>query len=528
LLFFLSCYAVVTGRSADTAYVKGKLIDVLEVETDGAVFPQNKTFRFKDPIPNNIRGKKVATSLIENEGVLQVKFTDKCDIYIAYANNKLKHEGWVYTGKEFAISSARNYFIYKLKYENAGQWVNIPHKPNTKSAPTLLFADQIRWVDHKEVPGVVIAKVDVLKDTHLTNPTITILPDGDYLAAISGAFYKKGDKRATSFFLSSDGGKTWKTQSKNSLEINYANLFVHRDELYIMGTRAPRKEVIISKSEDKGKTWTQPKTKNNGVILSGKYHSAPVPVVVHNGRIWRAMETNKDNKAKKEAFVISAPEDSDLLKAANWTASEKMEYDKNWISDNGRSFKQWLEGNVVVDRNNNIVNVLRVDEQKDGGVAAIVTVSGQKELTFNPEKDIIDFPGGGKKFTIRYDANSDKYWVLTNAVFEEDREKNHSGIYKNGIHCGLIRNHLVLMYSDDLRKWTVKDTLITSDDVFFHGFQYVDWQFDGNDIIAVSRTAFEEERGLPTRQHDANFFLFHRFSSFRNKKIQTLKIEDNL
>jgi len=64
-----------------------------------------------------------------------------------------------------------------------------------------------------------------------------------------------------------------------------------------------------------------------------------------------------------------------------------------------------------------------------------------------------------------------------------------------------------------------------------HGFQYIDWQFDGNDIIAVSRTAFEDERGLPVRQHDANYFLFHRFTNFRGttteirEKLEFQKIE---
>lgn len=51
--------------------------------------------------------------------------------------------------------------------------------------------------------------------------------------------------------------------------------------------------------------------------------------------------------------------------------------------------------------------------------------------------------------------------------------------------------------------------------------QYVDWVFDGDDIIAVSRTAFPETRGLPARQHDANFLTFHRISNFRNAGFET-------
>ena len=40
-------------------------------------------------------------------------------------------------------------------------------------------------------------------------------------------------------------------------------------------------------------------------------------------------------------------------------------------------------------------------------------------------------------------------------------------------------------------------------------------QFDGEDIVCVIRTAMEESRGLPTRQHDANFLLFKRVEKFR-------------
>lgn len=51
-------------------------------------------------------------------------------------------------------------------------------------------------------------------------------------------------------------------------------------------------------------------------------------------------------------------------------------------------------------------------------MAAILTVEDSNTLVFNPKEDIINFPGGGKKFTIRYDTISGKYWAMTNPVFE--------------------------------------------------------------------------------------------------------------
>ncbi len=48
-----------------------------------------------------------------------------------------------------------------------------------------------------------------------------------------------------------------------------------------------------------------------------------------------------------------------------------------------------------------------------------------------------------------------------------------------------------------------------------HGFQYVDWKFEGEDLIAVSRTAFDDGLGGAANYHDANFITFHRVCNFR-------------
>ena len=110
---------------------------------------------------------------------------------------------------------------------------------------------------------------------------------------------------------------------------------------------------------------------------------------------------------------------------------------------------------------------------------------------------------------------------MVNPCYDEDRVRTHSGWYNNRIYPIFLRSRLVLCSSTDLRRWTVEKEAISSNNCFFHGFQYVDWVFDGDDIIAVSRTAFPETRGLPARQHDANFLTFHRISNFRNAGFET-------
>ncbi len=502
-----------------TVTVKGELIDIKDsVLLGDNVFAQNTTYSFND-IPLYLKNKQCAFSTSERIGVTRFSCYDTCTVYVAINYKPEMLNEWKSTGHTLKLNkspfSTITYYLYKYNYRIPNVEVSVLRSVSDDPTSSLFFADRIRRGDLPSLPGTVITRSLAPQFFFITNPSITILPDGDYLAACTGAYRVQGTSAGVSFFLSSDKGLTWKAQSINNGVMSYQNLFVHKGILYLIGTSGVQKDIIIRKSMDKGVTWTYPVNETDGILLQGQYHSAPVPMVVNNGRLWRAFETNFDGENKK-AFVMSAPVDANLMNASNWTFSNRLSYQTNWISGGGKSFKQWIEGNVVVNRDGEVVNILRVDEEVYGGVAALVKVNSPSSITFDYKKDIINFPGGGKKFTIRYDYVSDYYWTISNAEFNEDRGKTQNGIYKDGIHCGLLRNRLVLMYSYDLRNWTIKDTIISSDNPFFHGFQYIDWQFENEDIIAVSRTAFEDSEGLPVRQHDANYFTFHRIKNFRN------------
>jgi hypothetical protein len=78
-----------------------------------------------------------------------------------------------------------------------------------------------------------------------------------------------------------------------------------------------------------------------------------------------------------------------------------------------------------------------------------------------------------------------------------------------------VRNALALMCSPDLRAWTMRCVVLYHPDPAKHGFQYVDWLFEDEDMIVVSRTAFVTGPDEPPRQHDANYLTFHRLEDFR-------------
>lgn len=490
--------------------VRGRLIDIRKADRWSEAYPQYRKHRFGNSLPERLVGMNYAVSLKEFAGPSAVRCSRPCDLLLALNATTPDTTLWHPTGETFYIN--RNlYRLYEGRYTTPGKWMELPATRNGK-ASSMLFARNLRVAGTVPVPGTVVARVPMLRKTHITNPNILILPDGSYLAACSGVY----PHRAAAIYRSTDRGESWSAWAKVDYPINFYTLFFHRGALYLMGTRSPQGTIVICRSTDNGQTWELPdETSGRGVLLEGHYHSAPVPVVEHQGRLWRAMETNFPDE-RRQAFVLSAAVGDDLMRASSWKVSRFLKSSPEWIAESDEGgFRQWIEGNVVVAPDGRLVNVLRVDEQKWGRSAAVVHIEGLRKLSFDPAKDIIEMPGGGKKFTIRYDSLSRRYWSLTSIVLDEFRGMRHGGIYASGIHCGLIRNTLALISSEDLYHWRVERTILASDDPFFDGFQYVDWQFDGEDLVSVIRLAMEEPRGLPNRQHDANFLVFKRIVKFR-------------
>ncbi len=343
-------------------------------------------------------------------------------------------------------------------------------------------------------PGVVIDHHPAATKQYIGSPSIAILPDGAYVA--SHDFFGKGSTQSTSavtrVFRSTDRGKTW-TRTSEFNDQFWSSLLVHRGQLYLMGTTYEYGRIVIRKSSDGGVTWSAPAmlTEDTG------YHTATVPFVEKDGRLWRGMEYHPAGKwGFFQAFVMSAPVDADLMDPKSWTMTERLPYP----ADAAGAGEHWLEGNAVVDRDGTLLDILRVHNIEK---AAITRVRGNR-LEF---ERLIDFPGGAKKFTIRYDRKSKRYWTLSNPALKE--------YAMSAKDPASVRNTLVLMSSKNLRKWKMERTMLSHPDPVKHAFQYVDWQFDGEDLVVASRTAFDDDEGGAPRGHDANYLTFHRVERFR-------------
>jgi len=348
----------------------------------------------------------------------------------------------------------------------------------------------------EKVPGVVIDHQNASTREYIGSPSILIAPNGNYIATHD--FFGPGSTSTTSaetrVFVSEDRGASWH-QTASFHDQFWSNLFIDNGHIYLMGTSAEYGHIVIRTTPDNGQTWSAAHflTDDSG------YHTAPVPVVFHNGFIYRAFEHHPVGPwGSFQAFMMWAPVNSDLTKPSSWSFSNRLSFP---VGDQGNT---WLEGNAVVAPDGSILDVLRVSNQQH---VAILKLTG-KDLKL---ERFVDFPGGATKFTIRFDPVSKLYWSLVNPALPGEPLAVSSP--------GSVRNTLALMSSPDLTHWTPRTIVLHHPDSKFHAFQYVDWQFDGKDIILASRTAFDDAAGGAHRYHDANYLTFYRIHAFRRLGI---------
>ena len=358
--------------------------------------------------------------------------------------------------------------------------------------------------------------------TFLGSPSILRLPDGallashDYFGLPNCPRNHEDEESLTSIYRSEDEGVTW-VNITHIMNCYWSSLFLHRGSVYIFGVSQQYGSVVIRRSDDGGFTWTHPADESSGLLFRGgpfraapNYHCAPVPVLEHKGRLYKAFE-DADPPVHGPSFhscVVSAPSDADLLDAANWTISNKIPFDPNWVPDDWDAPARpcWLEGNIVLAPNGELWNILRLNASPMVNRAVIVRLAEEgSRISFDPSRGFIDFPGGGTKFNIRYDEGSGLYIALVNNVTNPAWPRQ--------------RNILSLSVSPDLINWRLVHTLMRDqsglspeDSARLTGFQYVDWQFDGDDIIYLVRTAY---RGA-IRYHDSNRIIFRKLPNFRD------------
>jgi hypothetical protein len=365
----------------------------------------------------------------------------------------------------------------------------------------VLDADWRDEVDFSRVPGVVVGRLPVpstsdrlfRRAVYTASPSIAVLAPEDYVITDNLFGPGSGADRSgtTRVFRSRDGGLSWRELAPLR-DMKRGSLFVNGGALYLFGYRAAPGDLLIRRSRDGGETWSEPRDETDGVLRRGEFGGTPNRPVIHEGRIWIAVSGRR---------VMSAPVDSDLLRADSWTLSDRAD------TSRGPFGKKAVitEGQVVASPETGVVVMPKIQGEPSSVLLRVGKHAGR--LRDPDPGDWVAFPGGEKKFAVGFDPVTGSFFALSNPVLPAYED--------SGWPPEMIRNAAALLISRDLREWRVATVFLESPNVDHEAFQYLAYDIDGADLVIAARTAFEIGDGKPPRGHDSNLTTFHRIEDFR-------------
>lgn len=381
----------------------------------------------------------------------------------------------------------------------------------------LAVAAPVLGQDHGSCPGVIISEIPApaqifgvpINPIYVSDPCILVLSNGDYLASHAqfGSASGSSTSGKTRVFRSADKGATW-TKVNGGADLTgilRGSLFEHGGTIYLLGANndASGNAAVMMRSENGGDSWTSTSFSPLGGMAT------PDNAQLLNGRIWLASTRSS----------LSAADTSDPFQVASWTRGDGFPTPSDsWLPGTGFTAADNFigEGQMTASPTRGLAILAKVRLLP---YAATISVHPSSGIAFfDPDRDFVPLPGGEKKFGARFDPVSGKYFLLSNPILPA-----HDG---SGLAPDLIRNTAAVLTSRDLAAWSVEKIFLYSANISYEGFQYFNFDFDGEDIVVGSRTAFDVGGNRPPRAHDSNLLTFHRISGFRTlAREHVLRIE---
>ncbi len=337
---------------------------------------------------------------------------------------------------------------------------------------------------------------------YLCSPSMVRHPDG-YLLASMDLFQGDAPQNLSLVFRSDDDGETWHYLCE-IFPCFWGKLFIHKGDVYMLACQTEYGDLLLGRSPDGGKTFDAPVTllRGTGKGKEAGIHKNPQNIVHYGGRIWETLEWGSWGRGSHAAMVMSCDENADIMNPENWSFSEPVEYDESWEGVASGHSAGNLEGTLVVFPNGKLYNVMRYcmyNTTPNYGLVLAYEVNTDDPDAPLKYSHAIKFPANHSKFMIKKDEKTGLYYTLASRILSPE--------------LNVSRNLLSLMASEDMAEWKVVSDIIDrrDEDPEYTGFQYVDFEIEGDDIIALIRTAINN----PHNYHDANYSTFYRIKNFR-------------
>jgi len=338
---------------------------------------------------------------------------------------------------------------------------------------------------------------------YTTSPSIVVVPNGDYLLSFNlfgSDLLPPAETTGTTYvFRSSDQGQTWTDLTPTPMmDMKRGSLFAFGGDVFLWGYTAAPGSIVIRRSSDGGSSWTVPVDGTTGLLETGTFGGTPHDPVVHAGRLWTAVAGKR---------LMSVATNRDFLDATRWSGPSAAADTDSGPLGPGLTI---TEAQIVASPETGVVVMPKVEGLP---YTVLIRATGNGAVADPTDADWVALPGADKKFGAAYDPVSQRFYVLSNPVLPAHQATP-------GISPELIRNTAAMSSSKDLLHWDVEQIFLYSPNVTYEAFQYLNFDFDGDDLVVASRTAFDltGEPGVdhkPPRGHDSNLVTFHRIPAFR-------------
>jgi len=349
-------------------------------------------------------------------------------------------------------------------------------------------------LDFSGVPGEVLDYYELhyswghsAPDEFISDPTVAALANGNYLALHAYAGWNPSQNHDTKVFISSDQGQNWSyiTTLNN---IFTASIFQKDNgDIYLFGIKQSGGKEIVCKSTNGGTNWTY----SSEFATAG--HFTPDRPVIYDGYIHTGGNTK----------TICAPENSNWMAESSWTFGGGFPPPKaEWLTGTERI----EEAQAIAIPGKGLFIMPRVNDYPYSPIARVEPSNGWS--CFDPAHNYINLPGGEKKFGAAYDPVSGKAFVVSTPVLPA---------YPGSEPPNMVRNTGAILSSRDLINWKMEKLFVFSSNWDVDGFGYASFDFDGNDMVIATRTAFPVPgENNPHRGHDSNILGFFKVNNFRN------------
>ena len=365
-------------------------------------------------------------------------------------------------------------------------------------------------------------------ERYVEGPGLARLDDGTLVAVVpvvprnEWSAERRAVQSRVHILRSSDAGKAW--QAVAELPYYSAAPWVHRGALYLFanigGTKSRNDDLLLLRSADGGKTWSEPVT-----LFSGHFWNCHTGMAVRDERLYWAVDDLSLGKNRGPRAVVGDLS-ADLMNPNAWRMSEPVPFPGVPDALTNPKFaaltSQYLEPNVINVRGQlRVLATVKPKRQSTAGLCAVLDLDddGQKlDLKFTQYHPM---PGGQLKFCVIWDEVSQMFWATANLVVDSqgafdwwaEGEKRGNVAFASGV-GGNDRRFLMLLYGLDGLNWFQAGCIAQAGKIS-QSFMYARPVIDGEDLAIIARSSVNAPN-----QHDADYATFHRVRDFRRLALK--------